>query len=70
MRRATLPGCADSVAKLDEDQLVRNNRIGAGKFLNQHCAFGPNVESMLRAQTVKIVLQHNLPEAVIPIAGM
>ena len=35
------------------------NRIEKNEFLNQRCALGAHVESMLRAQTVKIVLQHN-----------
>jgi hypothetical protein len=42
---------------------IRNNRIGANGFLNQRCAWTPDHESILRAQTGKIVLQHNLPKA-------
>jgi hypothetical protein len=29
--------------------------------LNQHCALAPGIESILRAQMSKIVLQQNLP---------
>jgi len=45
---------------------MRNNRIAANAFLNQHCALAPDLESMLRARMRKIVLQHNLPTAVMP----
>jgi hypothetical protein len=41
---------------------IRNNRIGANGFLNQRCALTPDLESILRARTGKIVLQHNPPE--------
>src|SRR5262245_20578140 len=37
---------------------IRNNRIGANGFLNQRCALTPDLESILRARTGKIVLQH------------
>src|SRR5437667_220279 len=40
---------------------ICNNRIGANGFLNQRCALTPDLESILRAWTGKIVLQHNLP---------
>src|SRR5207247_963476 len=40
---------------------IRNNRIGANGFLNQRCALTPDLESILRTQTDKIVLQQNLP---------
>jgi hypothetical protein len=50
---------ADSVAKLDEDQLARNIRIEAREFLNQHCALALGLESILRAGPLKIVLQQN-----------
>src|SRR5207249_9813413 len=42
---------------------IRNNRIGANGFLNQRCAFTPDLESILHARTGKIVLQQNLPKA-------
>src|SRR6266446_6019718 len=42
---------------------IRNYRIGANGFLNQRCALTPDLESILRTQTDKIVLQHNLPGA-------
>src|SRR6266478_5267312 len=38
---------------------IRNNRIGANGFLNQRCALTPDLESILRALTGKMVLQHN-----------
>jgi hypothetical protein len=31
--------------------------------LNQRCALTPDLESILRTQTGKILLQHNLPAA-------
>jgi hypothetical protein len=52
----------DCVAKVTAERLC-NNRIGANGFLNQRCALTPDLESILRAGTGKIVLQHNLPEA-------
>jgi hypothetical protein len=42
---------------------VRNNRMGANGSLNQGYALTPDLESILRARTGKIVLQHNLPIA-------
>src|SRR5262249_21232429 len=42
---------------------MRNNRIGANGFLNQRCALTPDPESILRARTGKIVLQHNPPNS-------
>src|SRR5436305_5701413 len=42
---------------------IRNNRIGANGFLNQRCALTPDLESILRTQTGKILLQQNLPFA-------
>jgi hypothetical protein len=54
---------ADFVAKLDEEQVVRNIRIEAREFLNQHYAVTLGLESMLRAGPLKIVLQQNQPEA-------
>src|SRR4029450_5866430 len=42
---------------------IRNNRIGANGFLNQRCALTPDLESILRARTGKIVLQHNRPQS-------
>ena len=44
---------------------ISNNRIEAGKFLNQCCASTPDLESILRAQMGKIFLQQNRPEAVV-----
>src|SRR5436305_14766556 len=38
---------------------IRNNRIGANGFLNQRCALTPDLESILRTQTGKILLQQN-----------
>src|SRR5438034_7815584 len=42
---------------------IRNNRIGANGFLNQRCALTPDLESILRTQTGKILLQQNQPVA-------
>src|SRR3974377_2372933 len=42
---------------------ISNNRIEAGKFVNQCCASTPDLESILRAQIGKIFLQHNRPNA-------
>jgi hypothetical protein len=50
---------SDCVAKLDKEQLARNIRIEARKFLNQHCALALGLESILRAGPLKIVLQQN-----------
>src|SRR5438128_3511366 len=44
---------------------IRNNRIGANGFLNQRCALTPDLESILRTQTGKILLQQNLPKAAV-----
>ena len=52
---------ADFVAKLDKEQLPRNNRIEAREFLNQHCAWALDPELMLLAGPLKIVLQQNRP---------
>src|SRR5260370_30586511 len=46
---------------------ICNNRIGANGFLNQRCALTPDLESILRTQTGKILLQHDLPQADMPI---
>jgi hypothetical protein len=43
------PLSADFVAKVGEEQLLGNNRIGASSFLNQHCASVPHFESILLA---------------------
>jgi hypothetical protein len=40
---------ADTVAKLDEGSIARNIRIGMGRCLNQRCASGADLESILRA---------------------
>src|SRR5258708_25903893 len=45
---------------------IRNNRIGANGFLNQRCALTPDLESILRTQTGKILLQQNLPTGDMP----
>jgi hypothetical protein len=50
----------DSVAKLDEGRLARNNRIVAKGILNQYCALVAVLESMLLHQVPKILLQHYL----------
>src|SRR5881396_1602798 len=42
---------------------IRNNRIGANGFLNQRCALTPDLESILRTQTGKILLQQNRHKA-------
>jgi hypothetical protein len=61
------PLSADSVAKLAEERLAgasaQENRIGTSKFWNQQCAQGHDLESMLLARMLKIVLQHYLPQA-------
>jgi hypothetical protein len=40
---------------------TRNNRSAANAFLNQRCAFAPNLEKIFRARMSKIVLQQYLP---------
>jgi hypothetical protein len=53
---------ADFVAKVGEGRFVskmRNNRIGAIEFLNQHFALAANLESMILARMRKIFLQQN-----------
>jgi hypothetical protein len=47
----------DCVAKVGEEQVAGNNRIGAGNFLNQYCALLADLESILLAQVLKIFLQ-------------
>jgi hypothetical protein len=47
----------DFVAKVGEEQLAGNNRIGTRNFLNQHCALVPDLESILLAQVLKFILQ-------------
>jgi len=54
---------ADIVAKLSEGSLARNIRIGTSRFLNQRCASRAGLESILLAETSKIVLQQYLPRA-------
>jgi hypothetical protein len=51
----------ESVAKLGEGWVARNNRIMTTGFLNQCCRLLAILESILRAQAPKIVLQHYLP---------
>jgi hypothetical protein len=53
---------ANFVAKLGDEPLSRNNRLGAHNFLNQHCAWAPDLESILLARALKIVLQQNRPK--------
>src|SRR5262245_65677434 len=43
----SFPQCLDFVAKLDDKPSAGNNRIVANKFLNQHCALGSVLESIL-----------------------
>src|SRR6266516_5418474 len=50
LQKSSLRGCRIKIC---------NNRIGANGFLNQRCALTPDLESILRAWTGKIVLQHN-----------
>jgi hypothetical protein len=40
-------------------------RIGTSSFVNQRCALTLDFESVLLAQALKIVLQHDLPIAAI-----
>src|SRR5437016_11189098 len=54
LQKSSLRGCRIKIC---------NNRIGANGFLNQRCALTPDLESILRAWTGKIVLQHNRHEA-------
>jgi len=58
------PVLADFVAKLDEEQLAGNNRIRTNNILNQHCVLEPDLESILLARALKIVLQQyrHIPE--------
>src|SRR5690349_5401196 len=51
------------IAKLDDKPLVRNDRIVAYKFLNQHCALASALESILLVLAPKLVLRHNRAEA-------
>src|SRR5262245_18598614 len=44
---------------------ICNYRIGAAVLLNRCCAFQPDLESIFLAEMLKILLQHNLPKAVI-----
>jgi hypothetical protein len=56
-----LPILLQKLASISLRVKMRNNRIGTNGFLNQHCAFEPNLESMLLARMRKIFLQQNLP---------
>jgi hypothetical protein len=47
----------DTVAKVGEGRLGRNNRIATGKSLNQPCVSRADLESMLLPWTPKIFLQ-------------
>jgi hypothetical protein len=60
---APSPRSADSVAKVPDEGPISNNRIGTSGFPNQHCALASDLESMLLAHALKIVLQHYLPLA-------
>jgi hypothetical protein len=42
---------------------ICNYRIGAPVLLNRCCAFQPDLESIFLAEMLKILLQHNLPQA-------
>jgi hypothetical protein len=53
---------ADIVAKVGEERLGRNNRIGRSKFLNQPCVSRADLESMLLRRTPKIFLQQYRPK--------
>src|SRR5262245_46478903 len=44
---------------------ICNYRIGAPVLLNRCCAFQPDLESIFLVEMLKILLQHNLPSAVI-----
>src|SRR5262245_11896656 len=56
------PVVADCVAKVSAEKLWNRNlkqSNRSARFLNQHCALAPKLESILRARMRKIVLQHN-----------
>ena len=55
------PFSADCVAKLFAALQTRNYRIRLHGVLNRCCALAYELELILRALTLKIVLQHNLP---------
>jgi hypothetical protein len=61
---------ADTVVKVGEGHLGRNNRIAANKFLNRYCASGLDLESILLARTRKILLQQYLPHPDMPTRRM
>src|SRR5262249_48004519 len=44
---------------------ICNYRIGAPVLLNRCCAFQPDLESIFLAEMLKILLQHNLPQAAV-----
>jgi hypothetical protein len=44
---------------------ICNNRIGARASLNRCCALAPDLESMLRDEMLKILLQQYLPQPVV-----
>jgi hypothetical protein len=48
---------ADTVVKVGEGHLERNNGIAANKFVNRYCASGLDLESILLARMHKILLQ-------------
>ena len=60
---------ADIVAKVGEERLGRNNRIGRSKFLNQPCVSRADLESMLLRRTPKIFLQQYRADPEVPIPG-
>jgi len=45
---------------------ICNNRIGARASLNRYCAPAPDLESMLRDEMLKILLQQYLHQAAVP----
>jgi hypothetical protein len=49
---------------------MRNNRIGAIEFLNQHFALAANLESMILARMRKTFLQQNRHSSPIRRAAM
>jgi hypothetical protein len=63
-QQPTPPLGADIVAKVTAGMLWNKNsqqRIGEGGFSNQYCASAPDLESILRTQIRKIVLQQYRP---------
>jgi hypothetical protein len=67
--RCKSPNLADIAAKVGEERLGRNNRIGRSKFLDQPCVLRAGLESMLLRRTPKIFLQQYRPIADARVAG-